>query len=140
MRSMLLLVALALCLVGAYFVFWVLPGRCILVLTNDSETGLTVHVQAADHDFAPLLAREIDGQSRVTDDRDILQVGYDLARELDPFVQRKEWRLVRIRRDTDDDSVKNAGRAAHQVLVTIGYGIECARIDGNAFRIHLSAR
>ena len=63
-----------------------------------------------------------------------------MARKFDPLLQRKERRLVGIRGDADDDAVEYAGRAPHQVLVTIGDRIEGAGIDGDAFRIHFSAR
>ena len=57
------------------------------------------------------------------------------ARELDALLEREHRRLVRVRGDRDDDAFEHARRAAHQVLVAVGDGVEGPWIDGAAFHV-----
>ena len=114
-------------------------AREVAAHVGELELELEVRhrAQAAHHDTAALLARELDGEPGVTEHRDVLQVPQHLLRELDALGEREERRLAGVGGDADHHPVEDPGRPPDQVVVAVGDGVEGARVDRAALQVHV---
>jgi len=89
------------------------------------------------HDHAGVArAGEIDEQSAETGDLDAWQSGGRVAEQGEPFVVRKQRRLVVVVGDGDHHAIEQAGGPGDHIEVTIGDRVEAAWVNGGVPHPH----
>src|SRR5690606_13022214 len=85
--------------------------------------------QTPDNNPAILLAHKVFEQARKTFDFDVGVMAKYLLGNLDTLIDRKERLFGMAVSDADNDMVKQAGCATHQIFVAACEGVECSGID-----------
>ena len=96
--------------------------------------------QSANDHTQVVFPSEVDGQSFVTNDFDIIDIGQGGSCHRDAFVRCKKRRLgAWVVSNCDDNAIEKRRRPSYQIFMTQCDGIECSRIhggDGHLFAPH----
>jgi hypothetical protein len=104
------------------------------ISTTLTPSDNSAPASSANDDAGPLAASVIDQQAVEGVHFDTGIAPEYLPRDVHPFGQGEQRRLLDVEQDRDDDAIEQLGAALDDVHVTVGQRIEGARIDSDDLR------